>query len=105
MHAQLSLGGFRLGFLPTLGLLYAEKLDLANSMPLLSGMAVCARPGDQVGATCAQKSHPIGPEWRRSGKSEGAGQSSLAGRFGLAVRVMEINGNHAETIGNQIGRS
>ena len=92
LHAQLSLGGLCLGFLLTLGLLYAEKLDLVISMPLSSGMAVCAGPGVQVGATWAEKSSPIGPEWPRSGKAEGSGQSSLTGRFGLAVGAMGITG-------------
>ena len=51
LHARLSLGGLRLGFLLTLGLLYAEKLDLAILMPFSSGIAVCAGPAVQVGAT------------------------------------------------------
>ena len=49
-----------------------------------------AAPGEQDGATWAEKSHPNGPKWPRRGKSEGSGQSSLAGRFGLAVGAMEI---------------
>ena len=69
LHAQLSLGGLCLGFLSTLGLLYAEKLDLAISMPLSSGIAVCAGPGVQVGATGAEKSRPSGPKWLRRAKS------------------------------------
>ena len=54
LHAQLSLGGLCLGFLSTLGLLYAEKLDLAISMPLSSGSASFAGLGVQVGATWAK---------------------------------------------------
>ena len=63
LHARLSLGGLRLGFLLTLGLLYAEKLDLAISMPLPNGIAVCAGPGVRVGTTSRIKSHPNDPKW------------------------------------------
>ena len=94
MHAQLSLGTLCLGFLSTLGLLYAEKLDLAISMPLSSGIAVCAGPGVRVGATGAEKSRPSGPKWLRRAKSEWPGPSSWADQFGLAVNVMEIIGNN-----------
>ena len=69
LHAQLSLGRLCLGFLSTLGLLHAEKMDLAISMPLSSGSASFASLGVQVGPTWAQKSSPIGPEWPRKGKS------------------------------------
>ena len=51
------------------------------------------RSRPQVGATWAEKLSPIGPEWPRSGKLEGSGQSSLAGRFGLAVELWELLGN------------
>ena len=88
LHAQPSLGSLCSGFLSRLGLLYAEKLDLAISMPLSSGIAVCAGPGVRVGATWRIKSHPNGPKWPRSAKSGWPGPSSWAGRFGLAVRVM-----------------
>ena len=54
LHAQPSLGSLCSGFLSRLGLLYAEKLDLAISMPLSRGIAVCAGPGVQVGATWAK---------------------------------------------------
>ena len=76
-----------------MGLLYAEKLDLVISMSLSGGMAVCAGPGVQVGATWAEKSSPIGPEWPRSGKLEGSGQLRLAGGFGLAVKLWELPAN------------
>ena len=81
LHAQLSLGGLCLGFLSTLGLLYAEKLDLAISMPLSSGIAVCAGPGVQVGATWAKS--PV-----RSPKSclEVPSQSGQDSQVGRSVR-------------------
>ena len=93
LKAQLSLGGLCLGFLSTLGRLYAEKLDLAISMPLSSGIAVCAGPGVRVGATEAEKSRPSGPKLLRRAKSEWPGPSSWADQFGLAVNVMETIGN------------
>ena len=62
-------------------------------MPFCSGIATFEGPGTQVGATWAEKSSPIGPDWLPSGKSEGSGQSSLAGGFGLAVEAMEIIAN------------
>ena len=102
MHAQLSLGTLCLGFLSTLGLLYAEKLDLAISMPLSSGIAVCAGPGVRVGATWAEKSRPSGPKWLRRAKSEWPGPSSWAGRFGLAVGVMETVANRRAAARNQV---
>ncbi len=63
------------------------------------------RSGPQVGATWAEKLSPIGPEWPRIGKSEGSGQSSLVGRFGLAVEAMEITGNHPRTKSRQRPKS
>ena len=87
-------------FLPSLRLLYAEKLDFRISTPLPHGMLCFEGPGTQVGATWAEKSSTTGPEWPRSGKSEGAGQSSLAGRLGLAVRVMELKRKSSENHGN-----
>ena len=36
----------------------------------LERIAIIAGPGTQVGATWAEKSSPIGPDGRRSGKSE-----------------------------------
>ena len=72
---------------------FSEKCDLCISTPLSNRIATWAGPGAQVGATWAPKSSPIGPEWPQSGKSEGPGRSSLAGRFGLAVGAMETNGN------------
>ena len=90
--AQLSLGTLSLGFLPSLRLLYAEKLDFHISTPLPDGMLCFEGPGTQVRATLAEKSTPIGPEWPRSGKSERSGQSNLGGRCGLAVGAMEITG-------------
>ena len=47
------------------------------------------RSWPQVGATWPEKLSPIGPKWPRRGKSEGSGQSNLAGQFGLAVKVMD----------------
>ena len=91
--AQLSLGGLSLGFLPSLRLLYAEKLDFRISTPVPHGMLCFEGPGTQVGATWAEKPSTTGPEWPRSGKSEGSGQSSLVGRFGLAVEAMGITAN------------
>ena len=82
-------------FLPSLRLLYEEKLDFRISTPLPHGMLCFEGPGTQVGATWTEKSRPIGPEWPRSAKSEGSGQSSFAGRCGLAVKVMEIIGTQA----------
>ena len=73
----------------SLGVPDEEKLVFRESTPLSSGLASFAGPGVQVGATWAKKSHPNGPKWPGRGKSEGSGQSSLAGRFGLAVRVLE----------------
>ena len=93
MHAQLSLGGLCLGFLSTLGLLYAEKLDLVISMPLSSGMAVCAGPGVQVGATWAESR-------ARSVQNglEGAcqrGQDSQVSQVGLVLlsKLWELSAN------------
>ena len=43
-------------------------------------IATFVRLGDQVGATWAQKSRPSRPKSPRTGKSEGAGQSSQTGR-------------------------
>ena len=82
-------------FLPSLRLLYAEKLHFRISTPLAHGMLCFEGPGTQVGATWAEKSSPPGPACARSGKSEGSGQSSFAGRCGLAVKVMETAGNQA----------
>ena len=96
LHAQPSLGNLCSGFLSRLGLLYAEKLDLAISMPLSSGIAVCAGPGVRVGATGAEKSRPSGPKWLRRAKSEWPGPSSWADQFGLAVNVMEMTANQPE---------
>ena len=67
------------------------------SMPLCSGIATFEGPATQLGATWAENSSPIGPEWSRRVKSEGSGQSSLAGRFGLAVGAMEIIGTQPKT--------
>ena len=75
--------------LSSLGLLYEEKSGSLESTPLLHGIVCFEGPGTQVGATWAEKSSPIGPEWPRSGKSERSGQSSWPCRFGLAVNVME----------------
>ena len=91
--AKRSLGRLSLGFLRNLRLLYAEKLDFRISTPLPHGMLCFEGPGTQGGATWAEKLSPIGPEWPRSAKLEGSGQSILAGRFSLAVRAMEIIGN------------
>ena len=95
--AQLSLGRLCLRFLPSLRLLYAEKLDFLISTPLQHGMLCFEGPGTQVGATWAEKSSTTGPEWPRSGKSERSGQSSFTGRCGLAVEAMERTANQAET--------
>ena len=70
---------------------FLEKRGLYNSMPLCSGSATFASPGAQVAATWAQKSESNGPKL----KSQGPGQSSLAGRFGLAGGVMQRLGNGA----------
>ena len=105
LHAQLSLGGLCLGFLSTLGLLYAEKLDLAISLPFSSGIAVCAGPGVRVGATWRIKSHPNGPKWPRSAKSEWPRPSSWAGRFSLAVGVMGTAGPQPRLTSGQRSKS
>ena len=65
-------------------------------MPICSGIATFEGPATQLGATWAEKSSPMGPDWLPSGKSEGSGQSSLAGRCGLAVNVMEPTGNQLD---------
>ena len=91
--AQLSLGKLSLGFLPSFRLLYEEKLDFRKSTPLPHGMLCFEGPGTQVGATWTEKSSTTGPEWPRSCKSEGSGQSSWAGRIGLAAGAMEITRN------------
>ena len=62
-------------------------------MPLSNGIAVSAGPGGHVGAAWVQKSPRKAPKWTRRARSEQPGQSSLAGRLGLAVKVMEIIGN------------
>ena len=83
LHAQLSLGGLCLGFLSTLGLLYAEKLDLAILMPLSSGIAVCAGSAVQVGATWAKsavRSPKSGLEVPRQ-----SGQDRQVGPVGLVL--------------------
>ena len=105
MLAQLSLGRLSLGFLPSLRLLYAEKLDFRISTPLKHGMLCFEGPGTQVGATWAEKSSTTGPEWPRSGKSEGSGQSSLAGRFGLAVGAMEITATQPRLTSGRMAKS
>ena len=69
-----------------------EKCELCNSMPLERNRYYC-RSWPQAGATWAEKLSPIGPKWPRRDKSEGSGQSNLAGQFGLAVKVMEKIGN------------
>ena len=100
--AQVSLGRICLRFLPSLRLLYAEKLYFRISTPLPHGMLCFEGPGTQVGATWAEKSSPIEPEWRRSSKLEGSGQSSLAGRLGLAVKLWELLGNGRTSAQNQV---
>ena len=42
---------------------FIESLDFIVSMPLCSGIATFEGPATQVGATWAEKSSPIGPEW------------------------------------------
>ena len=93
--AQLSLGRLCLRFLPSLRLLYAEKLYFRISTPPPHGMLFFEGPGTQVGATWAEKSSPTGPACARSGKSERSGQSSFTGRCGLAVKVMDRTGTQA----------
>ena len=66
--------------------MFAEKDELCFSIPFLSGMAAFASPGAQVGATWAQQTESNGSKLQVGG----GGQSSLAGRFGLAGGVMEI---------------
>ena len=63
------------------------------------------RSRPQVGATWAEKLSPIGPKWPRRGKSEGSGQSNLAGQFGLAVKVMETIGNQPRSKSSQRPKS
>ena len=86
-----------------------EKSDLCISTPLSNGIASLAGPGNQVGATCVQKSHPIGPKCFRTGKLQGPGQSNLASRLGRAVRVMETeresSANPSRTMGTQFWQS
>ena len=103
--AQLSLGRLSLGFLPSLRVFYGEKLDFRISIPLPHGMLCFEGPGTQVGATWAEKSSPTGPACARSGKSEGSGQPSFAGRCGLAVKVMERTANQAETASSRRAKS
>ena len=98
----MSLGSLCFGFLSSPGLLSAEKLDFVISTPLSNRSCLCAAPGEQDGATWAEKSHPNGPKWPRRGKSEESGQSSLAGRFGLAVNVMELTGNQPKVKSSQV---
>ena len=103
--AQLSLDRLCLRFLPSLRPLHAEKLYFRISTPLLHGMLCFEGPGTQVGATWAEKSRPTGAAWPRSGKSEGSGQSSLAGQFGVAVKVMETVGNQPRPKSSQRAKS
>ena len=70
-----------------------EKLDLAISMPLSSGIAVCAGPGVRVGATGAEKSRPSGPKWLRRAKSSKVW--TVGAR--CAVEVMGTAGNCSGT--------
>ena len=63
------------------------------------------RSWPQVGATWPEKLSPIGPKWPRRGKSEGSGQSNLAGQFGLAVKVMEKIANQPRTKSSQTQKS
>ena len=105
MLAQLSLGRLRLRFLPSLRLLYAEKLDFRISTPVIHGMLCFEGPGTQVRATWAQKSSPIGPKWPWGGKSQGSGQSNLAGQLGLAIKVMGPVGNQPRTKSGQRAKS
>ena len=72
--------------------IFQEKCDLCISMPLSKGIAVSAGPGRHVGAAWVQKSPRKAPKWTRRARSEQPGQSSLAGRLGLAVNVMERTG-------------
>ena len=104
MLAQLSLGRLCLRFLPSLRL-FKEKLYFRISTPLPHGMLCFEGPGTQVGATWAEKSSPIGPEWPRSAKSERSGQSSLPGRCGLAVGAMGTAANQAEITSRRRAKS
>ena len=88
-----------------LRLLYEEKLDFRISTPLPHGMLCFEGPGTQVGATWAEKSSPTGPACARRGKSEGSGQSSFAGQFGLAVKVMDRIGNQPRLKSSQRAKS
>ena len=101
MLAKRSLGRLSVGFLPSLRRLYEEKLDFRILTPLPHGMLCFEGPGTQVGATWAEKSSTTSPEWPRSGKSEGSGQSSCAGRYGRAVKVMERAATQAEITSSQ----
>ncbi len=105
MLAQLSLGRLSLGFLQSLRVLYTEKLDFRISTPLPHGMLCFEGPGTQVGATWAEKSSPTGPACARRGKSEGSGQSSFAGRCGLAVKVMGTAGTQARLASSRRAKS
>ena len=78
-----------------------KKCDLCISTPLTHGIAIIAGPGIQVAATWAEKSSPIGPKWPRRGQSEGSGQSSLADRFSLAVKVMDRAATLADLTSSQ----
>ena len=76
---------------------------VATQLP--HGIAIIAGPGTQVAATWAEKSSPIGPKWPRGGKSEGSGQSDLAGQCGLAVKAMQIIGNQPRIKSSQRAKS
>ena len=103
--AQRSLGRLSSSFLPSLWLLYEEKLDFRISTPLPHGMLCFEGPGTQVGAIRAEKSCTTGPEWPRSGKSERSGQSSVTGRCGLAVEAMETAATQAHLTSSQRTKS
>ena len=82
-----------------------EKCDLCISTPLPHGISIVAVPGSQVGATWAEKSNPIGPEWPRSGKPERSEQSNLGGRRGLAVGAMGPTGTQPRTKSSRRAKS
>ena len=103
---DLGLGfGFNLGSAGSVFHNFVGKVRFVYFDSTLERNRYYGRSRPQVGATWAEKLSPIGPEWRRSGKLERSEQSSLAGRFGLAVEVMERDGNQPEITSRRMPKS
>ncbi len=96
-------GSTRGGLIATLGSVsvffssfFVEMCDFMISMPLCSGIAVLGGPGDQVGATWAQKLRPNGPK-----ELSGTVRKAKPGDFVRSsaryfVSVMETSQNQPE---------